>query len=261
MKKVPKFGTSEEENMRVCTKTIICHNIKGGVGKSTTAVNLSYNLSTMGYKVLGVDLDPQKNYTPFFRQADENKTIYHLLADPQKVKSHIFRSKYKNLDIIKGSALLSDKLCNTQCLSNILEQIKSIYDFIIIDCRTSNEMLTKNALFSCDYLLTPVLLDGYCRDNLADEKEIYDTACYITGREIGWGVFANRVRNKKSQREIYVDLTQRHCYPFLETCITERTAVENALRLRKPLLKHARNNQVTSDFMDLSKEVIRRAGK
>ena len=79
-KNVPKFGTSEEENMGVCTKTIICHNIKGGVRKSTTAVNLSYILSTMGYKVLGIDLDPQKNFTPFFRQADENKTIYHLLA-------------------------------------------------------------------------------------------------------------------------------------------------------------------------------------
>ena len=138
--------------------------------------------------------------------------------------------------------------------------MKKRYDYIIFDCRTSNEMLTKNALFICDYLLTPVLLDGYCRDNLSDEKEIYDTACYLTGREIGWGVFANRVRNKKSQREIFIDLTQRHCYPFLNTCVTERTAVEDALRLRKPLLKHAKRNQVTSDFWDLTREVIKKTG-
>lgn len=51
--------------MEVCTKIIICHNIKGGVGKSTTAVNLSYNLSVMGYKVLGIDLDPQKTIRLF----------------------------------------------------------------------------------------------------------------------------------------------------------------------------------------------------
>ncbi|MFR7444327.1 MAG: ParA family protein [Sellimonas intestinalis] len=171
--------------MEVCTKIIICHNIKGGVGKSTTAVNLSYNLSVMGYKVLGIDLDPQKNYTPFFRQADESKTIYQLMQDPRKVKSHILRSKYKDLDLIKGSSLLSDNFQNVDQLQKVLDPVKKRYDYIIFDCRTSNEMLTKNALFICDYLLTPVLLDGYCRDNLSDEKEIYDTACYLTGREIG----------------------------------------------------------------------------
>lgn len=56
---------ARKEKMKVCTKTIVCHNIKGGVGKSTAAVNISYNLSTLGYRVLGIDLDPQKNYTPF----------------------------------------------------------------------------------------------------------------------------------------------------------------------------------------------------
>lgn len=107
--------------MEVCTKIIICHNIKGGVGKSTTAVNLSYNLSVMGYKVLGIDLDPQKNYTPFFRQADESKTIYQLMQDPRKVKSHILRSKYKDLDLIKGSSLLSDNFQNVDQLQKVLD--------------------------------------------------------------------------------------------------------------------------------------------
>lgn len=246
--------------MKVCTKTIVCHNIKGGVGKSTVAVNISYNLSTLGYRVLGIDLDPQKNYTPFFRKADENKTVYDLFGETKKVRSHIFRSKYENLDIIKGSARLTDMLQDSHILSEILYPVKNRYDYIIIDCRTSNEMLTQNAMVAGDYLLTPVLLDGYCRDNLADEKEIYDSICYYIGKEMEWGVFANRVRNKKSQREIYIDLTRRHQYPFLDTCITERTAVEDALRLRKPLLKHARNNQVTSDFIDLTKEIILRTG-
>lgn len=70
--------------MKVCTKTIVCHNIKGGVGKSTAAVNISYNLSTLGYRVLGIDLDPQKNYTPFFGKLMKIKRFMICLGKQRK---------------------------------------------------------------------------------------------------------------------------------------------------------------------------------
>lgn len=241
---------------KVYAKVIACHNIKGGVGKSTTAVNLSYNLSSIGRKVLGIDFDPQKNYTPFFRKADEHNTVFTLMKQPKNYKSHIYRSKYSNLDVIKGSSDLTDASSNLLSVSYIIQELKERYDYIIIDCRTSYEALTRNALCVADMLLTPVLLDGYCRDNLADEKEIYDDVCYAQNKEIIWGVFGNKIKNRKSQKEIYIDLTQRHIYPFLNTCITERTAVEDALRLRKPLGKHSINNQATLDFMELTNEII-----
>ncbi len=240
------------------TKVYTVWNEKGGVGKSTTTVNLAAIFAQKGRRVLVVDYDPQNNVTPFFAQANENrKTVLDVVAHPKKVKSCIYRSKYQNIDIIKGNSKLRDEGCRPGSLHAALELVKERYDTIFIDCRTSHENLTYSALLAADAILTPVILDGYCRDNLAHVKETIDDIRYLHP-EIQWYLFANRVESRKTQKEIFLDMIEKHDYPFLETCIVKRAAVESALKMRKPLIRHALRNQATKDFCDLAEELLER---
>lgn len=242
--------------MRACVYVI--WNLKGGVGKTTTAVNLAYNFSQKGKKVLVMELDPQVNVTPFFTKANEfQKNIYTLMQRPKHIRSSIYRTKYKRIDIIKGSGKLEDAVCPEGSIRQMIARIQAEYDYdiILIDCRTSYENLTYNALQVADVVITPVVLDGYCRDNLAKVNEV------ISNLDVEWFAFANKVKNGRAQKKIFEDIMLRHAYPFLETCVVERTAVENALSLRKPLMRHAPGNQAAKDFWDLAEELLEREMK
>lgn len=246
------MGLKEGRNAHV----YVIWNLKGGVGKTTTTINLAYDFAAKGKKVLLIELDPQVNLTPFFTKANEyQKTIRTLLERPDLIKSSIYRTKYRNIDIIKGSTYIKDSSCYVERFGEIVEQIKKIcdYDVVFIDCRTSYEALTYVALSVADTVITPVVLDGYCRDNLAQVSEV------VSDLEAEWFVFANKVKRSSAQVKIYQDLLERHAYPFLETCVVERAAVEKALELKKVLLKHAPKNQVTLDFLDLTEELLGKA--
>lgn len=235
-------------------KVITVWNLKGGVGKTTTAVNLAYSLGVAGNKVLVMDLDPQTNTTPFFTKANENgRTIRNVFADSNKIKTSICKSKYENINIIKGSTLLKESDVPTVgTLATALEVVSDDYDYVVIDCRPTNEILTNGALEVANMVLTPIQLDGFCRDNL---REVSNTLDNLNNKDIEWKVFVNRIRNTQSQRKIYTDLMSCQNYPIVETCISDRASVPNALFHKKPLLKHAKNNIATLDYLDLVQEL------
>lgn len=241
-------------------------NRKGGTGKTTTTVNLAYLFSLAGKRVLVIDLDAQVNATPFFTKANKNgKTIVDVLHDPKNMKKCIFRSKYQNIDIVKGSEDLREEDTNESLtrLCIAIGEVDDHYDAVFIDCPPSGEYITQNAIFSADVLLTPILLDGYCRDNLSLVQKTYQQAMMelsFAGAYCEWVVFANRVRNYRAQHNIYRELVETHDYPLADTCISERTAVSTASTLRKPLYKHSRKNAVTKDYIDLAKELLAKEG-
>lgn len=150
-------------------KVIAITNQKGGVGKTTTALNLAYSLSEDGKKVMLLDFDPQSNLTMCFgidRPEELKRTIYDLMMCVIDEKELPDRSEYilsfNNLDLIPCSIELSAvemSLVNVMSreiiLKTLLENFKKDYDFVIIDCMPALGMLTVNALAACDSVLIP----------------------------------------------------------------------------------------------------------
>ena len=156
-------------------KTIAVVNQKGGVGKTTTAVNLTAALTELGLKVLLCDFDPHANATSGFgidkKKAKHN--IYDVLINNVPVQDAIVSTKYG--DVLPSSANLAGaavELLYTEGrehqLENVLKPVKDNYDLIMIDCPPSLEMLTLNSLAAADSILVPVQCEYYALEGLSD---------------------------------------------------------------------------------------------
>ncbi len=158
-------------------KIIAIANQKGGVGKTTTSINLSACLAEIGKKVLVVDSDPQGNTSSGLGidKNDLEKTFYDLLlgeAEFEKVKVSV--EKFEKLDVLPSNIELSGaeiELINSDrreyILKNILEKIKEEYDYIIIDCPPSLNLLTINALTCANTILVPLQCEYYALEGLS----------------------------------------------------------------------------------------------
>jgi chromosome partitioning protein len=156
---------------------IVCiANQKGGVGKTTTSVNLSYALACLGKEVLLVDFDPQSNAGSGLGIVlkDDEKSIYHLITKTAAFKEVVRQTSHELLDVLPASKDLSGadvELVNIpgreKVLKETLATIKKMYDFIIIDCPPSLSLLTINALVAADSVISPVQCEYYAMEGLA----------------------------------------------------------------------------------------------
>ncbi len=151
-------------------------NQKGGVGKTTTAINLAYALSCMNQEVLVIDLDPQGNATSGLGVAleDGDKTVYDILLGQAEAAKAVKPTAAEMLDLIPASHDLAGaevELVNVEkresALKEALAPIKDMYRFIFIDCPPSLGLLTINALVAADSVVTPVQCEYYAMEGLA----------------------------------------------------------------------------------------------
>lgn len=122
---------------------ITISNLKGGVGKTTTTVNLAYSFMQLGKKILVVDADPQANATPFFLPRKTDRSIKDVYRNPAHVKRSIYRTRYGNIDIIPGSTELEeDDASQIDVIKKALDTVADRYDICLIDTRSAFEQLT-----------------------------------------------------------------------------------------------------------------------
>ena len=157
-------------------RTIAVANQKGGVGKSTTAINLSACLAEQGKKVLTIDMDPQGNTTSGLG-VDKNEvedTLYELLVGQSDVEKTIVKDVVENVDLIPSNVNLSGAEIELVGIDNkeyilkeITDKIKNNYDYIIIDCPPSLGLLSLNALTASDTLIVPLQCEYYALEGLS----------------------------------------------------------------------------------------------
>lgn len=157
-------------------RIIAVANQKGGVGKTTTAINLSSCLAAKGQRVLAIDMDPQGNMTSGLSvdKDDVDYTVYDLLIGEATIEQVLCKEVFENLDILPANIDLSGaeiELLNTENKEYILRdevsKIRSNYDFVIIDCPPSLSMLTINAMTTADTVLVPIQCEYYALEGLS----------------------------------------------------------------------------------------------
>ncbi|HZH61527.1 MAG TPA: AAA family ATPase [Metabacillus sp.] len=157
-------------------KIIAIANQKGGVGKTTTSVNLGACLAYIGKRVLLVDVDPQGNATSGIgiEKADVEHCIYDILVDDVEAKDVIKPTEVENLDIIPATIQLAGAeielvptISREVRLKRALEAVKDNYDYMVIDCPPSLGLLTINALTASDAVLIPVQCEYYALEGLS----------------------------------------------------------------------------------------------
>ena len=157
-------------------RTIVVANQKGGVGKTTTAINLAASLAELGKKVLVVDMDPQGNTTSGLgidKEQAEN-TVYELMLEECSVEDAIMESEYENLSVLPSNINLAAaeiELVGAEekeyILKKAIDKVKKNYDFVLIDCPPSLSMLTINAMCAADTVLVPIQCEYYALEGLS----------------------------------------------------------------------------------------------
>ena len=157
-------------------RIIAIANQKGGVGKTTTAINLSACLADKGKKVLAVDMDPQGNMTSGLGLDKESieKTVYDVIIGESDIEEVLQKEAMENLDVLPTNIDLSAaeiELIDVEnkefIVRNSIQKIRDNYDFVIIDCPPSLSMLTINAMTTADSVLVPIQCEYYALEGLS----------------------------------------------------------------------------------------------
>lgn len=157
-------------------KIISFSNQKGGVGKTTTCVNMAAYLSKAGKKVLLIDLDPQGNATTGlgFSKSTLKKSVYNVLIEEEDVKDNVLPTELDglhilpaNIDLAGSEVELVYKKAREKVLKTALDKVKKDYDFLLIDCPPSLGLLTINALAAADSVIIPIQSEYYALEGLS----------------------------------------------------------------------------------------------
>ncbi|WP_274953502.1 ParA family protein [Angelakisella massiliensis] len=249
-------------------KIIAVANQKGGVGKTTTAVNLAAGLGEKGKKVLLVDLDPQGNATSGFGISKKEVEVsgYDVLILSTPVEKATIRTKFKNVSIVPSHISLAGAEIELVELENrslglraSLLQVKDQYDFIIIDCPPSLGLITVNALAASDTILIPIQPEYYALEGLSQLMSTVRTVkrMYNSQLEIE-GVLLTMYDSRLNLTLQVVDEVKKFfAGKIFKTIIPRNVRLSEAPSFGQPIMYYDRSSRGAEAYMNLTAEVIR----
>jgi chromosome partitioning protein len=250
-------------------KVLSIANQKGGVGKTTTAVNLSAALSTVNKRVLLVDIDPQGNATMGcgIDKYNLEHSICELLLDECTLEQAIIASEDALIDLIGANtdliaaevALLKGDGSKTK-LKNLIDQQRDNYDYIIIDCPPSLNMLTINAFTASDGIVIPMQCEYYALEGLSSLIETITKIQATSNPNLEiCGIIRTMydTRNNLSN-EVSVQLSQHFAHKVFKTIIPRNVKLAEAPSFGVSAINYARSSKGAIAYVALASEIIRR---
>lgn len=248
-------------------RIIAVANQKGGVGKTTTAINLSATLAEKGKKVLVVDVDPQGNTTSGLGVEKNNldNTIYQLIIGRSTLNETLIVDLYDNLSIIPSNINLAGaeiELIGIEekeyILKNEIDKIKDQYDFIIIDCPPSLNVLTVNAMTTADTILVPIQCEYYALEGLA---QLIHTINLVKKRlnptlEIEGVVFTMYDARTNLSLQVVEDVKDNLDQNIYKTIIPRNVRLAEAPSHGLPINIYDNKSAGAESYRDLADEVI-----
>lgn len=250
-------------------KIISLANQKGGVGKTTTAINLAASLATLGKKVLIVDADPQANASSGLgiNIRSLETTIYECLIDEVPTQKAIHPTDVKNLDIIPshidlvGAEIEMLNLENREkVMQRLLSPLKNTYDYILIDCSPSLGLITVNALTASDSVIIPVQCEYFALEGIS---KLLNTIKIIKSKlnmnlEIEGFLLTMYDNRLRLANQVYAEVKRHFEGMVFETVITRNVRLSEAPSYGQPVIVYDAESKGTANYVDLAKELIRK---
>ena len=245
-------------------------NQKGGVGKTSTCVNLGYALAKMGKRVLLVDLDPQANTTVHIGIDDDNldKTIYNLLTKRgAKATDYIIATNYgmdilpANIELADADITLASAINRESILRKVLEPIKDKWDYILLDCPPNLGLLSLNALTACQMVIVPVSPGFFSIKGLGRLYEVIEMVkenllnVDITAKVLVTMFDARETISKGIIKALVENLGQDMIFAAK---IRVNTAVKYSQEKQQPTAFYDQKSKAAQDYYKLAREVLQK---
>ena len=250
------------------SKVISVVNQKGGVGKTTTAVNLAAAIGIEGQKVLLIDFDSQGNSTTGLGVSKKQLkvSIYDVLVNQNLIQKAIIKTNFKNLDLIGAKVELAAaeiELVDVEgrefILKKVVDLIKNDYDFIFIDCPPSLGILTLNALTASDSILIPLQCEYYALEGLSQlmftvrqVKKLYNNNLEIEG--VLFTMFDGRL---KLTMQIVNEIKQYFSNKIYKSVIPKNVRLSEAPSFGEPVSYYDRRSKGALTYQNLAQEILK----
>ncbi|MCS6819134.1 MAG: AAA family ATPase [Chitinophagales bacterium] len=253
------------------SKIITLANQKGGVGKTTSAINIAASLAVLEYKVLLVDADPQANATSGvgFDPKKIEKSLYDCLINNFPVADVILSTETPNLyllpshvDLVGAEIELIDRPGREYSIKNLLSSLRKDYDFIIIDCSPSLGLITVNALTAADSVLIPVQCEYFALEGLG---KLLNTIKIVQSRlnpdlEIEGIVLTMYDPRLRLSNQVADEIRKHFEEIVFKTIIHRNTRLGEAPSFGKPAIMYDADSKGSINYMTLVRELLARNG-
>ncbi len=247
-------------------------NQKGGVGKTTTAVNLAAYLGKNSQKTLLIDADPQGNATSGFGIAkkEQNMTTYDVMVNSLPITKAIIETEYRNLSICPANIDLTGAEVELiglpereKILSVALQEVRDTFDYVIIDCPPSLGQMTVNALTASDYILIPVQAEYYALEGLEQLLETYSRVKNSSNPSLKFLGIVITMFDARTQLAHQVEEEVRSLFPeqVFQTIIPRNVRLSEAPSHGQPIMVYDKRSRGAKAYKALTKEIMRKKKK